>query len=57
MHCMNEIGGVNLMLRTPFKDREEFRYLVVFNNVEKAERACRAAKDLRDSAIVQRRQY
>lgn len=53
---MADIGGVNIMVRTPVKERDDFRYLIVFNNVDKAEKACRVAKNLRD-CIAQRKQY
>lgn len=39
------------MLRTPVKERDDFRYLVVFNSVDKAERACRVAKNVKECVV------
>ncbi len=44
------------MIRTPVKEKDDYRYLVVFNSVDSAEKACRAAKDVRD-CTAQRKQY
>jgi hypothetical protein len=30
---MFDIGGVNMMIRTPIKEKDDYRILVVFNNV------------------------
>lgn len=56
MYLMYEIGGVNVMLRTPLREKEDYRYIIVFNNVDNAEKACRAVKDIRD-CTAQRKQY
>lgn len=44
------------MLRTPVKIRDEFRYIVVFNNPDNVERAFKVAKE-RDSVMERRVEF
>lgn len=56
MSMMSEIGGVCIMLRSSIKDKDEHRYVVVFNSVDNAQKACANVRMYR-KCTAEHRQY